>query len=148
MSRELSPGDIVVILKILRALFRLKPHIVHTHKAKAGAVGRVAATLYKWLTPSALWLRPRKVSVVHTYHGHIFHSYYGPVKTRMFIWIERMLARFCTDRIVAISEQQRDEICHKFKVGGPTQFRVIPLGIDFQESEGKQEIGHENCIDD
>src|SRR5262249_4002255 len=133
MSRELSLGDIVVILKILRQLFRLKPHIVHTHKAKAGAVGRVAALIYKWLTPTALWLRPRKVGVVHTYHGHIFHSYYGAAKTRLFIAIERALARFCTDRIITISEQQRDEICRKFKVGRFPQFRVIPLGIDFNE---------------
>ncbi|MCG3160215.1 MAG: D-inositol-3-phosphate glycosyltransferase [Acidobacteria bacterium] len=133
MSRELSLGDVVVIFKILRELFRLKPHIVHTHKAKAGAVGRVAALVYKWLTPSALWLRPRKVGVVHTYHGHIFHSYYGAAKTKLFIAIERALARFCTDRIVVISEQQRDEICRKFKVGRFEQFRVIPLGIDFGE---------------
>ena len=61
MGRELSLGDVVVIFKILRELFRLKPHIVHTHKAKAGAVGRVAATIYKWLTPSALRLRPREL---------------------------------------------------------------------------------------
>ncbi|MGH9754007.1 MAG: glycosyltransferase, partial [Blastocatellia bacterium] len=133
MSRELNLGDVLVLFKILRALFRLKPHIVHTHKAKAGAVGRVAATIYKWLTPSALWLRPRKVGVVHTYHGHIFHSYYGAAKTRLFIAIERALARFCTDRIVAISERQRDEICRKFKVGRFEQFTVIPLGIDFDE---------------
>jgi glycosyltransferase involved in cell wall biosynthesis len=146
MSRELSPGDIVVIFKILRELFRLKPHIVHTHKAKAGAVGRVATLIYKWLTPSALWLRPRKVSVVHTYHGHIFHSYYGAAKTRLFIAIERALARFGSDRIVAISEAQRDEICRKFKVGRFEQFRVIPLGIDFDEIRGRtgrlrEEIG-------
>src|SRR5215813_15076203 len=134
MSRELSLGDMVVIFKILRELFRLKPHIVHTHKAKAGAVGRVAALIYKWLTPTALWLRPRKVGIVHTYHGHIFHSYYGAAKTRLFLVIERALARFCTDRIVTISEQQRDEICRKFKVGRSDQFRVIPLGIDFNES--------------
>src|SRR5215475_14765195 len=146
MSRELSLGDIVVIFKILRELFRLKPHIVHTHKSKAGAVGRVAALIYKWLTPSALWLRPRKVGVVHTYHGHIFHSYYGAAKTRLFIAIERALARFGSDRIVAISEAQRDEICRKFKVGRFEQFRVIPLGIDFDESRGRtarlrEEIG-------
>src|SRR5262245_62292234 len=95
MSRELSLGDIVVIFKILRELFRLKPHIVHTHKAKAGAVGRVAATIYKWLTPSALRLRPRKLGVVHTFHGHIFHSYYGVAMTKFFITIERALARLC-----------------------------------------------------
>ena len=137
MSRELSLGDVVALFKILRALFRLKPHIVHTHKAKAGAVGRVATLIYKWLTPSALWLRPRKVSVVHTYHGHIFHSYYGAAKTRIFIAIERALARFGSDRIVAISEAQRDEICRKFKVGSFEQFLVIPLGIDFDEIRGR-----------
>src|SRR4030095_8138860 len=146
MSRELSLGDVVVVFKILRELLRLKPQIVHTHKAKAGAVGRVAALIYKWLTPSALRFRPRQVGVVHTYHGHIFHSYYGPAKTRMFIAIERALARFGCDRIVTISEGQRDEICRKFKVGRFEQFRVIPLGIDFDEIRGgkgrlREEIG-------
>jgi glycosyltransferase involved in cell wall biosynthesis len=138
MSRELRPGDVVVLFKILRALFRLKPHIVHTHKAKAGAVGRLAATIYKWLTPSALWLRPRRLGVIHTYHGHIFHSYYGAVKTRFFIAVERALARFCADRIVAISERQRDEICRAFKVGKFEQFTVIPLGIDFDEIDARR----------
>jgi glycosyltransferase involved in cell wall biosynthesis len=138
MGRELSLGDVVVIFKILRELFRLKPHIVHTHKAKAGAVGRVAATIYKWLTPSALRLRPRELGVVHTYHGHVFHSYYGAAKTRLFIAIERALARFCADRIVAISERQRDEICRSFKVGRFEQFTVIPLGIDFDEIDTRR----------
>ncbi|MGH9940232.1 MAG: glycosyltransferase family 4 protein, partial [Blastocatellia bacterium] len=85
---------------------------------------------------------------VHTYHGHIFHSYYGAAKTRIFIAIERALARFCTDRIVTISEQQRDEICREFKVGRFDQFRVIPLGIDFDEASAgersrrlREEIG-------
>jgi glycosyltransferase involved in cell wall biosynthesis len=138
MSRELSLSDAVVVFKILRALFRLKPQIVHTHKAKAGAVGRVAATIYKWLTPSALRLRPRKLGVVHTYHGHIFHSYYGAAKTRLFISIERALARFCADRIVAVSERQRDEILREFKVGRCGQFTAIPLGIDFDEINSRR----------
>ena len=133
MSRELSLGDLIVVFKLVRELLRLKPQVVHTHKAKAGAVGRVAALIYKWLTPSALRLRPRECHIVHTYHGHIFHSYYGAAKTKLFIAIERALARFCTDRIVAISEQQRSEICLKFKVGRHEQFEVIPLGIDFNE---------------
>ncbi len=138
MSRELSVGDVVVLFKILRELFRLKPQIVHTHKAKAGAVGRVAATIYKWLTPSALRLRPRGLGVIHTYHGHIFHSYYGAAKTRLFIAIERALARFCADRIVAISERQRDEICCAYKVGRPEQFTVIPLGIGFDDIDSRK----------
>lgn len=140
MSRELSPRDILVIAKLLRQFFKLKPQIIHTHKAKAGAAGRIAATIYKWMTPSALWLRPRNCRVVHTYHGHVFHSYYGPLKTRLFIAIERILARVCTDRIVVISEQQRREICESFHVGRAEQFRVVPLGLDLDELVENREV--------
>jgi hypothetical protein len=118
MSRELSLRDILVIAKLLRQFLKLKPQIIHTHKAKAGAAGRIAGTIYKWLTPSALILRPRQCRIVHTYHGHVFHSYYGRLKTRVFVAIERVLARLCTDRIVVISEQQRKEICESFRIGG------------------------------
>jgi glycosyltransferase involved in cell wall biosynthesis len=135
MSRELGLRDLLVIARLVRLLFRLQPQIVHTHKAKAGAVGRVAAVLYKWLTPSALWLRPRDCKIVHTFHGHTLHSYFGVLKTRLFILIERLLARFCTDRIITISEQQRAEINERFCIGRAKQFRVVPLGIDFDEAE-------------
>lgn len=133
LSRAISPRDILVAWKLLRLFFKVKPQIVHTHKAKAGAVGRMAAILYKWATPSALWLRPRDCRIVHTYHGHVFHSYFGPLGTRLIVAIERALARICTDRLIAISEEQRHEILRRFKVGSPDQFSVIPLGIDFQE---------------
>jgi glycosyltransferase involved in cell wall biosynthesis len=133
MSRELSFRDTLVIAKLVRQFFKLKPQIVHTHKAKAGAVGRVAAMIYKWLTPSALWLKPRRCMIAHTYHGHIFHSYYGPARTKLFIAIERVLARACTDRIIVISEQQRREIAETFRVGKSNQFRVVPLGLDLGE---------------
>ncbi|MCI0487865.1 MAG: glycosyltransferase [Blastocatellia bacterium] len=137
MSRELSPADILVLAKLLGLLFRLKPDIVHTHKSKAGAIGRLAAIIYKWATPSALLLRPRRCRIVHTYHGHIFHSYYGRAKTRLFITIERVLARF-TDRIIAISQKQQREICEEFRVGRPERFRVIPLGIDLDETAARE----------
>ena len=133
MSRELSARDILVIAKLIRLFIQIKPQIIHTHKAKAGAAGRIAATIYKWLTPSAFWLRPRTCHVVHTYHGHVFHSYYGRFKTRLFVAVERLLAAFCTDRIVVVSEQQRREIHESFRIGHPDQFRVVPLGIDFDE---------------
>lgn len=133
MSRELSLRDLLVVAKLFRQFRRFRPQIIHTHKAKAGFVGRIAALLYKWLTPSALWLRPRDCRVVHTFHGHIFHSYYGPVKTLLFLTIERLLARFGADRIITISDQQRREIAGMYRVGRPEQFRVIPLGIDFDE---------------
>jgi glycosyltransferase involved in cell wall biosynthesis len=130
MSREVSPKDALTVWKLYRLLRRERPDIIHTHTAKAGTVGRVAGFFYRWLTPAALLGRPRSVRFVHTYHGHIFHSYYGPVKTRLFLFIERMLARLATDRIVVISPQQYREIHEQFGVGRAAQFAVIPLGLD------------------
>src|SRR5205085_12026957 len=93
-------------------------------------VGRAAGLLYRWLTPSALLGRPRRCRFVHTYHGHIFHSYYGRRKTRFFLFVERSLARLATDRIVVVSAQQLEEINGRFGVGRREQFVVIPLGLD------------------
>ncbi|MBI3650440.1 MAG: glycosyltransferase [Acidobacteria bacterium] len=138
MSRELGLRDVLVIGKLLRMFFQLKPQIIHTHKAKAGAAGRVAALLYKWLTISALWLKPRECKIVHTFHGHIFHSYYGKWKTRLFIFIESLLARFCSDRIITISAQQRQEISAILGMPKSRKFQVIPLGIDFDEVRGER----------
>jgi glycosyltransferase involved in cell wall biosynthesis len=130
MSREVSLKDALTIWKLYRLFVHERPHIVHTHTAKAGTVGRVAGLLYRWLTPRVLVGRPRPCKFVHTYHGHIFHSYYGPLKTRVFVNIERALARLVTDRIVVVSEQQRREINEEFRVGRSDQFAVIPLGLD------------------
>src|SRR5688572_14953487 len=141
MSRELSPKDAVSLVKVFRMMLRERPDIVHTHTAKAGTVGRAAAFLYKWLTPGTLIGRPRKVHVVHTFHGHVFHSYYGKSKTRLFILIERALARFATDRIITITRQQFEEINGDVRVGRPDQFEVVPLGIDlsaFQDDGAKR----------
>jgi glycosyltransferase involved in cell wall biosynthesis len=93
-------------------------------------VGRVAGLLYRWLTPGTLWGRPRRCRFVHTYHGHIFHGYYGRLRTGVFLTIEKLLARLITDRIVVVSEQQRQEIQETFAVGLREQFTVIPLGLD------------------
>lgn len=138
MSRQPGLRDLVVVARLVAQLWKLKPHIIHTHKSKAGATGRVAALIYKWMTPSSLWLRPRECYVVHTFHGHVFHGYFGTAKSRLFIGVEKALARLCTDRIVVISEQQREEICERFGVGRKDQFAVIPLGIDLEEANGKR----------
>ncbi len=130
MSREISFKDAHTIWKIYRLFCRENPDIVHTHTAKAGTVGRIAGLIYRWFTPATLLGRPRRCLFVHTYHGHIFHSYYGPLKTRLFLSIEKALARLITDRIVVVSEQQRREIGERFGVGRPDQFVVIPLGLD------------------
>ncbi len=151
MSREISPKDIVTVWKLYQLFRREQPDIIHTHTAKAGTVGRVAGFLYRWLTRGTLVGRPRQCRLVHTYHGHIFHSYYGPLKTRLFLLVEKTLGRFATDRIVVISEQQRDEINKTFRVGASDRFRVLPLGLDlkvFSEWEARgarfrQELGLE-----
>ena len=129
MSRELSPKDILVLCKLIVILFKFKPDIVNTHKAKAGAIGRAAALIYRTLTR-------RKCRIVHVYHGHIFHSYYGRLKSSIFIAIERLMAIIATDRILTISNQQRREIAEDFHVGNARQHVVIPYGLDFTVTQG------------
>lgn len=125
MSRELSPKDAISIWKVFLQLKREQPDIIHTHTAKAGTVGRLAGFLYRWLA----W---KNVKIVHTFHGHIFHSYYGNLKTKIFLIIEKALARVATDKIVVISRQQYEEIHGRFGVGKKDQFQIIPLGIDLE----------------
>src|SRR6266446_7394380 len=122
MSREVSHKDAFTIWKLFRLMLRERPAIVHTHTAKAGTVGRVAGLMYRWLTPATLIGRPRACRFVLTYHGHVFHSYYGRVKTRLFLGIERLLATLATDRIVVVSTQQLREINEQFRVGRHEQF--------------------------
>jgi len=133
MSRELSPKDVIAFFKIYRVLMRERPDIVHTHTAKAGTVGRAAALAYKLTSPRALF--GRRPKIVHTFHGHVFHSYYSPRKTKLFVMIEKALARFATDRIIAISDQQLREINGNFGIGHANRFETIPLGIDLEVLE-------------
>lgn len=142
MSRELSPRDIISLWKLYRKLLREKPAIIHTHTAKAGTLGRIAGFSYKWFTPQTLIGKPRRVKFVHTYHGHVFHSYYGKLKTRFFLAIEQVLAKLATDKIIVLSEQQRREINEQFKVGKPKQFEIIGLGVDLQPFENWQNRRH------
>lgn len=141
MSREISLKDAVTIWKLFRLFVRERPDIVHTHTAKAGTVGRVAGLLYLWLTPTIFLGRRRVCRFVHTYHGHIFHSYYGKLKTRVFLSVEKLLARMVTDRIVVLSQQQRREINEQFGVGRAAQFSVIPLGLDLSVFSNWKERG-------
>jgi glycosyltransferase involved in cell wall biosynthesis len=118
MSRELSLiNDVVSFRKIKKVIQDFKPDIVHTHAAKAGALGRIAA------------LQCKVPALVHTYHGHYFHSYFHPIKTKIFLEIERWLARK-TDAIVAISETQKYELGTVHQVCPPGKLQVIPLGFD------------------
>ena len=91
--------------------------MVHTHTAKAGALGRFAA----WLA--------RVPVIVHTYHGHVFHGYFSPVKTRVYLAIERALGRI-TSRVIAISESQRDELGENYRVVPARKIGVIQNGFE------------------
>ena len=152
MSREISLKDAVTVWKLFRLFLRERPDIVHTHTAKAGTVGRSAGILYRWLTPGALIGKPRACKFVHTYHGHVFHSYYGRSRTRLFLAIERLLARLITDRLIVISKQQRVEIGEKFRVGRRDQLKVIPLGLDLglfaDHASRRAKFRHELCVPD
>jgi glycosyltransferase involved in cell wall biosynthesis len=129
MTREITPSDLRSLFKLYRRIKAEKPDIIHTHTAKAGTLGRIAGSMYRWITPRTLIGRPRRVRMVHTFHGHVFHSYYSPSKTRIFLAIERMLAR-ASDRIIVLSEQQFEEIHLKYRVGRREQFSIVPLGVD------------------
>ncbi|MDP8924855.1 MAG: glycosyltransferase family 4 protein [Chloroflexota bacterium] len=119
LGREVSPAnDLRATLAMYRLIRGSRPHILHTHMAKAGTAGRVAARL------------ARVPIVVHTFHGHTFHSYFGPLKTRLFLEIERTLAR-ATDRVVAVNERQRQEIA-EYGVAPLEKVVTIPLGLEIE----------------
>lgn len=141
MSREMSAHDFIAVWDVWRLMVRLRPDVVHTHTAKAGAVGRLAGLLYRFVTPSMLLLRPRRCRFVHTYHGHIFRHYYGAAKTRIVLFIERLLARVNSDRLIVLGEQQLHEIRDTFAIGKPEQYAIVPLGLDFSVLHGKADTG-------
>ena len=119
MRRELGPADAVVLPQLVRALRRFRPHIVHTHAAKAGALGRAAALLA---------FPRRRPILVHTYHGHSLEGYFSPRKAAAFLTIERFLARR-TERLVAVADEVRDDLV-RLGVAPPERFEVIPVGFD------------------
>ena len=120
LQREISPlHDPIAVAKLVRLIRRVRPHILHTHTAKAGTVARTAALLAG---------RARPPIVVHTFHGHVLRGYFGPRKTRAFLEAERLLARRTT-RLVAVGPQVRDELV-ELGVAPADRFSVVRLGID------------------
>jgi len=125
LVRPLSPiNDLRAVVALYAQFRRLRPQIVHTHMAKAGMLGRLAAAAYNLTRGSA----PR-ARVVHTYHGHVLDGYFSPAMTAVFIALERGLARI-SDAIVAISPAIRDQLVQQYRIGRPQQYRVVPLGFD------------------
>lgn len=118
MQRPIRPyKDRKAYIKIQQIIKNFQPDIVHTHAAKAGALGRLAAA-------------NSKVPVIlHTFHGHVFHSYFHPLVTKVFLQIEKYLAQKST-RIIAISDLQKKELSHDFKICPENKIVVVPNGFD------------------
>ncbi len=132
MSRAVNPfQDLKAFLKIRKIIREFKPDIVHTHAAKAGVLGRLAAKM------------EGVPVVIHTYHGHVFSGYFGKQKSRIIKSIERSLAKR-SDAIVTISKAQFEDIVHIHRICAHNKAHIIPLGFDLsrftmdQESKRKQ----------
>ena len=108
--------DVIALCKLVGVIRRIRPHVVHTHTAKAGFLGRLAARI------------TRVPIVVHTYHGHVLSGYFSQRKTKLLTMMERGLARF-SDRLVAVSDQVRDDLV-SLGVAPSDHFSVVPLGLD------------------
>ncbi len=122
LRREISPlADPVAICRIVSEIRRVRPHILHTHTAKAGAVARTAALLAGDARPPV---------IVHTYHGHVLRGYFDPLRTRFFRETERVLAKHTT-RLIAVGPEVRDDLV-ALGVAPAEQFVVIRLGIDLE----------------
>ena len=125
MRRSINPlNDYFVYRKLKNIIEEFKPDIVHTHAAKAGTIGRLAA--YNAKVPV----------ILHTFHGHVFHSYFNKTKTAVFKNVERNLAAKST-KIIAISERQKYELGTIHRICAPEKIEVVPLGFDltrFQEN--------------
>ena len=118
MSREISLlNDYKAYKEIKQIIREFKPDIVHTHASKAGLLGRLAAK------------HSGVKVVVHTFHGHVFHSYFGTLKTNIFKSLERYLARK-SNIIIAISNKQKNELANEHKIAAENKFKVVPLGFD------------------
>jgi glycosyltransferase involved in cell wall biosynthesis len=128
LGRRIRPwSDVHAFFKVLRLIFRERPDVVHTHTAKAGALGRLAAFTYNLTRP-----RDRRCLIVHTFHGHVFSGYFGPAGSWAVRTVERALAAM-TDQVLTISAIQKDDICRRYRIAPARKTRVIELGIETEK---------------
>jgi len=120
MKRSINPANDILAYKQIKQLIKdYKPHIVHTHASKAGFLGRMAA------------ISCEVPIIVHTYHGHVFHSYFNNIQTSVYKNIERYLGSKST-ALIALSEKQKMELCKIHKIAPEEKFHIIPLGFDLK----------------
>lgn len=109
--------DVKAYKEIKKVIEDFKPHIVHTHASKSGFIGRLVA------------IDCKVPIILHTFHGHYFHSYFHPIKTKTLLTIERILSSK-TEGIIAISPEQFKDLSEVYKVDKPSKIYEIPLGFD------------------
>lgn len=131
MGRAISPlNDIKAFFKIFREIRTFKPDIVHTHTAKAGVLGRLAALL------------SGVPKIYHTYHGHVFRGYFSKPFTTFIIAIERFMARFSTN-LIALTPGLCSELNQILRVKDRNKIRVVPLGLDLSKNlSTKRRLGN------
>jgi len=121
MYRHIHPyNDRLAYREIKNIIHDFKPDIVHTHAAKSGALGRLAA------------IQMKVPVIIHTFHGHVFNAYFNSVKTKAFLKIERFLARK-TNILIALSKQQKHELSQVYRIAAKEKFKIIPLGFDLNK---------------
>jgi glycosyltransferase involved in cell wall biosynthesis len=126
LQRSLFPfRDIKAYFAILKHIREFQPDIVHTHGAKIGLLGRLAA--HKAKVPL----------LVHTFHGHLFHSYFNRFFTALLIRLERQLLKI-TNLIIAISETQKKELEEILQIKNEKQICLVPLGVDYIDVNAKE----------
>ena len=128
LKRRIGIGDLASLVFLVRQIRDWQPQILHTHAAKAGALGRIAALLAG---------RRRPPVIVHTFHGHVLTGYFPPVISAAFTVIERALGRYTTC-LIAVSEEVRADLV-RLRVAPPERILVLPLGFDFSRFEAPAE---------
>ena len=131
LGREISPlRDLLATIRLAKLIRKERPQILHTHTAKAGTVGRVAALLAGSRKPPI---------IVHTFHGHVLRGYFGPLRSLFFRLLERRLAAGTT-ALIAVSPQVRDDLV-ALGVAPRERFVVIRLGIELDERVASEQNG-------
>ena len=140
LGRALNPfRDVVAFAKLLLLMFRFRPHIIHTHTAKAGSLGRAAGAVFR------LFSWRHRCRLVHTFHGHVFEGYFSAAKSRAAVFVERRFAAL-SDCILTLSEGLRIELVERFHIAPSTKVRIVPLGLDlepFLDSSGRALVRRE-----
>ena len=119
-------ADVKAFVSLVREIKRFKPHIIHTHTAKAGFLGRIASIVS--LHPSMR---------VHTFHGHLLNGYFEPFKRSLIVIAEKVLAVF-THQLLAVGDKVRQDLLQA-GIGNPKKFNLMPPGLDIGHLPNKIE---------